>query len=235
MASTFAPITAFDYAKRYIKNMPFEQVMVQVLDDVNKYMWMSAPWRWTVGAFATVPLVSNQQDYSGIAIPADFIYLQDAYINDALGGVPRALHIEPYLQPGGKLGTPSRTALISGTPGMSNGLLRLSPQPGTVPSSWEIFARYKKQAPFLTQSNINTPGVLVFDDEWFWVYVSGVLYYAYLFGDDQRAGSAQIDPTSGKVQFSGQRGVWEANIAIMKQHEKLPGMSGSVPEQKDNA
>lgn len=233
MSSTFSPIKAFDYAKRYIKNMPLEQVQVQILDDVNKYMWMAAPWRWTIGTLGPVSLINSTQDYASVTCPSDFLYVQDAYITDAAGGVPRYLHVEPYLPSGGKLGTPSHCTFINYTLG-ATGTLRLHPQPGNVVTNWEVIARYKKIAPVLSASNINTSGILVFDDEWFHVYVSGVLYYAYLFGDDQRAGSAQIDPASGKVQFSGQRGVWEANIAIMKQHEKLPSVSGAQPEQKDN-
>lgn len=234
MASTYSPYQAFAYAKRYIKNMPFEQVQVQVLDDVNKYMWMSAPWRWSMGTLGPVPLVSNQQDYPAVVCPSDFLYVQDAYITDANGNIPRSLHIEPYLPSGGKLGTPTRAAFINYTLG-GTGTLRLHPQPGQIPNNWQVVARYKKIAPVITANNVGKAGTLVFDDEWFWVYVSGILYYAYLFGDDQRAGGAQIDPSSGKVQFSGQRGVWEANIAIMKQHEKLPGMSTVQPDQKETA
>lgn len=233
MASTFRPVQAFDYAKRYLKNMPLEQVQVQVLDDVNKMMWMFAPWRWTINTFPNIPIINNTQDYN-ITVPSDFLYIQDSYITNQQGDVPRTLHIEPWLPPGGKFGTQlSRMALVSGTPG-NPGVVRFSPQPGNVPANWEAITLYKKQAPKLLASNINTPGIQVFDDEWFWVYVSGVLYFAYLFGDDQRAGSGQVDPSSGKATFTGQRGVFEANMQIMKQREKLPGMDTAQPEQKES-
>lgn len=233
MASTFSAQQAADYAKRYIKNMPFEQVQVQVLDDVNKYLWMAAPWRWSMGSFPNIVLVNNTQDYT-VSLPSDFLYLQHSYITDQNGNVPRILHVEPTLAPGGTIGLPSRLAVVSGTAG-STGTVRLYPQPGTLPSGWTAVSLYKKTAPVLTSKNVNTAGALIFDDEWFHVYVSGVLYYAYLFGDDQRAGGAQIDPVSGKVTFSGQRGVWEANIALMKQREKLAGVDTSQPEQKEQA
>lgn len=233
MASTFTPQQAADYAKRYVKNMPFEQVAIQVCDDVSKYMWMAAPWRWSIGAFPNISLLNSTQDYTA-SLPADFLYLENAYITDQTGGVPRILHIEPFLAPGGKQGTPSRLAIVSGSPGGS-GTVRFLPAPGagSIPTSSTVISHYKKQAPTIKASNMNTAGTLVFDDEWFHVYVSGVLYYAYLFGDDQRAGGAQIDPASGKVSFSGQRGVWEANIALMKQREKLAGISTVTPEQKE--
>ena len=233
MASTFTPSQAFDYAKRFIKNMPLDQVMIQVCDDVNKYMWMAAPWRWTIGAFPNIPLLNNTQDYT-VTLPADFLYLETSYATDQTGGVPKIFYIESQLAPGGKLGTPSRLAVVSGTPGTS-GTVRFFPQPGanSIPASWTAISYYKKMAPVLTPANMNTAGVLVFDDEWFHVYVSGVLYFAYLFGDDQRAGGAQIDPSSNKVTFSGQRGVWEANIMLMRQREKLAGQTTVTPEQKE--
>jgi len=232
MASTFSPQYALDYAKRYIKNMPIEQVGTQVLDDTNKMMWMQSPWRWTIGAFPNIPLADSTQDYI-VTLPDDFLYLQDSYISDQAGGVPRILNIESYLNPGGKLGFPSRIAVLPGTAGDPD-TVRVSPQPSILPVNLEVISLYKKQAPVITPSNQNTPGVLVFDDEWFWVYVSGVLYFAYLFGDDQRAGGAQIDPSSGKVTYNGQRGVFEANMVIMRQREKLMGVDSSVQgEQKE--
>lgn len=232
MPSTFAPAAALDYAKRMTKNMPIEQVGVQILDDTNKMLWMHSPWRWSVGTFPNVTLTNDTQDYT-VAIPSDFLYIQNSYVSSDDGSAPRQLYIEPWILPGGKKGNPSRVALVSGTPGTS-GTLRFTPQPGQVPAAgWTAITLYKKQAPILLANNINTPGVLVFDDEWFWVYVSGLLYHAYLYGDDQRAGSAQIDPSSGKVSFSGQRGVFEANMALMKMREKLPGMETAQPEQKE--
>ena len=202
--------------------------MIRVLDDVNKIMWMKAPWRWTLGTFPLIALANNQQDYN-ITIPSDFLYLQDSYITDASGGAARELHIEPFLPSGGKKGVPSRCA-VSGAAGIS-GTYRLFPQPGNLDPAWEVVSLYKKISPIISPSNVNTNGVLVFDDEWFWVYVSGILYYAYLYGDDQRAGSATVG-ANGQVQFSGQRGVFEANLQIMMQREKLAGLTTVQPEQK---
>lgn len=235
MASTFTPVAAFDYAKRYIKGMPLEQVQVQILDDVNKIMWMHSPWRWTIGTFPNVTLLDDTQDYL-VSVPADFLYIQESYVTDQAGAAPRIMHVEPYLPIGGKKGNPSRLSLVNVSTDNNNatvGTLRFSPVPGVIPvPAWTSITLYKKQAPTLIAANINTPGILVFDDEWFWVYVSGILYFAYLFGDDQRAGSAQVDPSSGKVSFSGQRGVFEANLALMKMREKLPGLDSTVQSEQ---
>ena len=230
MSSTYTAQFAADYVTTFIKGMPFDNVSVQVLDDVNKMMWMAAPWRWTLGAFTNVTLLNNTQDYT-VALPSDFLYLQTAYGTTADGNPPNIYYVESYLNPGGKLGIPSRVAVVSGSPGGS-GTFRVSPQPGTVPAGETIISLYKKQAPLITPANANNAGVLVFDDEWFWVYVSGVLYFAYLYGDDQRAGGAQMG-ANGQVQFTGQRGVFEANLQIMREREKLPGLETVQPEQRD--
>ena len=219
MASTYAPIQAFDWAKRFIKNMPLEQVSPQILDDALKMFWMAAPWRWTLAGFPNVTLTNNTQDYT-VTLPSDFLFIQDAYITDQAGNVPRSLQVVAFIPPGGKQGQISEIAVVTGTPGGS-GTLRTYPQPGTIRANEIIVSVYKKQCPLLIPNNVNTVGVQVFDDEWFWVYESAVLYFAYLYGDDQRAGGAQIDPTSGKVTFTGQRGVFEANVQYMKEREKL--------------
>lgn len=235
MASTYKPIDAIDSAKAMIKGMPIERVQIRVLNDVCSMLWLAAPWRWTVGALEDIELESAEQDYS-ITMPSDFLYLQSSYISDNAGNIPRILNIEPYIVPAGKVGTPTRIALISTEEedDVITGNFRIAPVPGNIPTGWTVNSLYKKTAPVLKNSNINNAGLLVFDDEWFYVFVSGVLYYAYLFGDDQRAGGAQIDPSSGKVTFSGQRGVFEANILQMKQREKLMGMDTVQPEQKDS-
>lgn len=233
MSSTFTPQQAIDYTKVMLKNMPIERVAVQILNNVSSLMWMSAPWRWSIGTFPTVTLTSNTQDYT-VAIPSDFLYIQNSYSTDESGNVPRIFHIDSFIPPGGKIGIPSRIALISGSPG-SSGTIRVTPKPTTLPTpAWKLVTLYKKQAPVVTNKNLNTPGTLVFDDEWFPVFVSGILYYGYLFGDDQRAGGGQIDPSSNRIQFTGQRGIFEADLSLMKQRERLAGMDPVFPEKKDD-
>jgi len=132
------------------------------------------------------------------------------------------LYIDPALPDQVNIvGQPSRIA-VTGSAG-GPGVLRVYPKPGTLTTSPQVICLYKKMAPVITEKNCHTPGVLVFDDEWFWVYRSGVLWLAYLYGDDQRAGSIQAQSTGTKgMTFTGQRGVFEANLIKMAQREKLP-------------
>lgn len=216
MASTFKPQQAFEYAKQFIKDMPLDRVAPRLADDVHKIMWMAAPWRWTLGSMPVVTLTSSTQDYS-VVVPGDLLFLAEAYETDGVTA-PRKLIIEPTLPTTVTLvGQPSRLALMAGS------LYRLSPKPGTQPSTApSIISLYKKVAPTITASTMSTAGVQIFDDEWFWVFQEGFLWKAYLYADDARAGGVTTN-SRGEVQYTGQRAAFESALIFMKANEKLPG------------
>lgn len=222
MAATIPPVRAFDFCKRNIKNMPLEQIQVRLLDSVSKMIWMAAPWRWTVATIpTTIAITANTQDYT-LTPPADFLYLIHSYITDGVSPT-RSLKIVPSLPVSTTLkGEPTFLAY------MGSNTFRLSPNPGTLtstavptPPTKNIISYYKKTAPNLTAQTIMNAGTLIMDDEWFWVYESGVLWLSYLYADDQRAGSAQID-AQGRMSYSGQRAIFEAGLQMMREREPLP-------------
>jgi hypothetical protein len=221
MASTIPPQAAFDICKNLIKKMPMEEISPRILDDINKRMWMAAPWRWTVGTLTNIALVSNTQDYT-LAPPADFLYLLHTYVSD---GATAARHLEimPSLP---------TTVVQAGVPDFisyqGSNTFRVSPNPGTLvaPTKY-LVSFYKKAAPTIIASNANTAGTLVFDDEWFPVYEMGVLWLSYLYADDNRAGSCQVD-SKGNIQFTGQRAIFEAELEQMRQREPLPEFLANV-------
>ena len=61
------------------------------------------------------------------------------------------------------------------------------------------------------------------DDEWFWVYTAGVLWKAYQWGDDQRAGGVTLG-ANGAPQYTGQLGNFRDGLRIMAEREKLPSV-----------
>lgn len=226
MSSTLTPSAAFDFAKTYVKNTKLDDVKVRILDDVNKYMWMAAPWRWTIGSLPSFNLVANTQNYTVVS-PGDVLYPYSAYVSDGQL-VPRSLIIEPALPTTSKLvGQPNRISMIEND---ANVGLRVVP----VPSSFSggntntVICLYKKVSPLLTSGNIGTAGVLVFDDEWFWVYQEGVLWRSYLYADDERAGN--ITFADGKIQYTGQRASFEAGLQFMRENDKL-----HIPEKQKEA
>jgi hypothetical protein len=219
MASTYKPVEAFDKVKDLIKGQTLETIRVRLLDQVNKMMWLAAPWRWTLGDLPVITLATDDQDYS-IALPADFLYAYDAYYTDG-DDTTKSLVIEPALPADLKIkGMPSRIS-ISGDAG-TTGTMLTSPVPGTLTGTYQIVSLYKKISPVFSAENIYTAGTQVFPDEWFWVFEEGALYQAYKYADDQRAGSAQVDPISGRIQYTGQRAIFEAALLQMLAREKLP-------------
>jgi len=216
MAATKQPADAFVYVKSYVKNMPLEQIGPGLLDEINKMIWMAAPWRWTLGSLAAETLLSNTQDYT-ITAPADFLYLWDGFVADG-ANVFRELVIEPTLPTDVKVvGNPSRISYEG------SDTFRVFPKPGTLPVSpvQQMILRYKKTAPVITNQSQYTAGALVMDDEWFWVYQAGVLWKAYVWGDDGRAGSVTLG-TNGQAQYTGQLGIFRDGLRQMAEREKLP-------------
>lgn len=222
MAALLPPVRAFDFCKRNIKNMPLEQIQVRLLDSVNKMIWMAAPWRWSISTLSSViPITANTQDYT-LVPPTDFLYLIHSYITDG-ASITRPLKIVPSLPASTTLkGDPVFIAYIG------SNTFRISPNPGTLvstavpaPPTKNIISFYKKTAPSISASNQMTAGTLVMDDEWFWVYEAGVLWLSYLWADDARAGSGQID-ASGRMSFSGQRAIFEAGLQMMREREPMP-------------
>ncbi len=212
MASTLRLNDAFDYAKLLTKNVPLENVQVRILQDALHAMWMAAPWRWTLNTMGAITLVANQQDYA-ITIPTDFLYLIECYLTDSTA-TTSGLHIEPYLPVAGIVGMPNKIALIGSS-------LRLHPKPPTFSSVPSIITLYKKSCPIINPVTVNVAGTQVFDDEWFWVYTEAVLWKAYQYADDQRAGTVTYT-SDGKYQVTGQRACFEAALEQMRQREKIP-------------
>lgn len=209
----YRPFDAFEMAKHYIKKMPLEDVQPYILDAVHSRMWTAAPWRWTLGTLPVVTLAQNAQTYP-ISLPSDFLYAISARLltPDSPG---RDLEIVAFLP---------TDAVVKGQPSqlvIEPTQYRVSPVPASVKTPAEkIVGVYKKKPVQITKSNMSTPGVMGLPDEWFWVYELGVLAYAYLYADDQRSGSVQMN--GNQMASTGMFGHFEAGLNQMRIREKLP-------------
>lgn len=221
MAATIPLIDAVDYAQRYIKNVPLVPVMTKLINEVNQIIWMAAPWRWSVGSLPTFALAAATQDYT-INYPADFLYAIDGTVIVATttGGTGnmRDLRVVPVLPTAvgyegqvNEISYPAAAAAVGG-------LVRVSPKPAQITGTQTVLGLYKKSPTLYTNATIQT-ATFAGGDEWFWVLQSGMLWKAYEYADDDRAGNASIQ--GDRVQFSGARGIFEANIEMMKQREPL--------------
>lgn len=197
--ATLTPSTALSYAKRFVKNGRVDDATtgVRILDDANKMLWMIAPWSWTLGALDPVTFVDGTQDYA-VVDPGDFLRIQWAARsnNDRLEqiGVVPAL---PVLA--GHKGPPKKVSHVSTGGGNVN--VRFWPVPNSTDKSLLL---YKKVTTEVTSGNQGTPGTLLFPDEFYPLYQELVLYKAWQFFGDPRAGGAQSNGQQNV--YSGQLG-----------------------------
>jgi hypothetical protein len=216
--ATYTPHSAFEYCKKFISNMDLERLTPAILDDINKMFWVYAPWRWSLGLFPQITLVSNTQDYP-VTLPDDFLFLYDILQLD--GKTTR--HLKPtaiYPQTGTLRGGAAGSAAIMNISGTDT--LRIDPTVGSIPATaptQKLIAIYKKTSPTIDASTMYDAGALEIPDEWFWVFREGVLWKAMQWAQDPRAGDTKVQ--AGQAVHSGQRASFEAAMAYCAQQEKL--------------
>jgi len=225
LAATFAPSTASLYASRMVKRMPLTDptvgVQIDVLQSASSMIWMAAPWRWTIGVFPiTSAVAAGASTVSLSGSVTDFLLLEKVNLNnDTQLQELTIVNILPASPT--QVQMPNFCAYVASGP-----LLQFESKMPTDIDDYKAYVWYKKQAPVITTSNYATAGTLVMDDDYFWIYEECVLYWAYKFADDPRAGGAQVEmtPNGPKVTYSGQRAVAEAGISYMRERESLVSM-----------
>lgn len=226
MAATLTPQDALDYAKEWIKSMPFERVWEKVSQDASSMIWTAAPWRWSISTLPNTALTSGVQDYT-ISVPGDFLKLERCFVTDTVttrevkpvSTIPASAILTSY---------PNYVARIKGTSTLRFDSL-FQPLSGQAVTNY-LVAWYRVTAPIINNGNLTSAGVLVMDDDWYWVYRACVLYFAYLYADDARAGGARVTVTEGKRQldYSGQLGVAMAAIETMRNDETVIWMPTAI-------
>lgn len=217
MAATYKPISVFDYAKLSVKNMPIDTIQTRLVDDVSKMIWNYAPWRWTIGTLDPVTITANQTDFTVVNPQTDLLYITKAYLSNGQQNVDllptSVLPASPTI-----VGPAKNISYIPGSPPK----FRLYPGYGAFPAgeAWTLRTWYKKISPVITKTNLNTPGALIMDDEYFWVFLEGCMYKAYYYADDARAGNASVD-NKGNITYTGQRAIFEAALLAMKNSEPM--------------
>ncbi len=230
MSAQFSPASAFTLTKQMVKSMPIENILPDIVDNPSKMFWEAAPWRWTLGALTAVVVPSNADDVSLGTLPDDFFFAYQAWlVSDSDAGVPTYLEVVGALPADISVRGPALRIAIEGEAG-ATGTARFYPAPGTLSANTKLYVLYKKKAPVLTKQNMDKTDVLLFPDDYYFVYCAGMLYYGYLFADDNRAGAATL--SEGRIAYSGQLGVFQALIEGVRQREKLPIEDDRMPVQK---
>lgn len=211
--ATKKPIDALNYAKRMVKNMPVQDMWVEMTNDILSRIWMESPWSWTLGSFPIINLVATNQDYT-VSIPSDFLYLRESTIVSLT--VARPLQVVATIPNNvSKPGQPTCVCVI-GNPG-ETGTVRVSPIP--INSNEALSSLYKKTLTLYTKETLYTDALPI-PDEWYHVFQAGILWLAYKYADDGRAGEASAR-NDGGFSFNGQRGQFEADLIKMRNREPM--------------
>ena len=223
------PASAAAYTKKFVKNMNL-LTSLKILNDVNRRMWMAAPFRWTVGSSPVINLSANVADYM-VDYPDDWLYGISAILTDTGDMHKKELDIVNAIPNDiGYIGSPTSIA-YQGRKGEFGGLVRINPIPPQIENQEKIIGIYKKVCPEITaKSQYDVP--IVFPDEWFPVFQDGVLWRTYLYADDRRAGGA-VSSSKGS-EYSGQRAEFEAGLNEMKMREKVSRDLGEAKKKDVN-
>lgn len=228
---TRRPIEALESAKYFVKQVPVDQIGDTIIQRAINRLWMAAPWRWSVGSGPGFNLVTSQRDYD-VEYPTDWCYplKADLIVSDNLAQRPLEIisHVE---QDDGYVGQPSKI-YFSGPSGLVS-LARVTPVMPAFPSGFtpRVTSLYKRTAPNYT-GRAKYEEVIPFPDEWFWVFEDLVLYEAYRYTDDPRAGEVVVK--GGDSSYSNQLASAMDGLNQMRLREPLVLLT-DVPPQKDAA
>lgn len=222
MATTPA-IDAWTNAVKYIKNYGGTQTLdsldLRAMNAANRQFHLAAPWSWSVGALEEVTLANGTQDYALVSGPTDYLRLSQVrqFVNGKFTGT---------MAVAGNL--PATTVSVSAPTQVSmfdNGgtyTYRVWPKPAGMLLGKEItlIGDYKKTTTAITSGNKSTADILLFPDEYYYIYELLVLHYAMLYANDNRAGTVSID-VRGRSEASGIIGHAMNEINILRQQEPL--------------
>jgi hypothetical protein len=185
-------------------------------------IWDAAPWRWSVSTLAPITVTATAQEFNVVTEPSNILRLEKSFITDGT----TIMHVTPVVSIPGSItlsGVPRFVQYVINSG--ATDIIRFDVKLTSLNTglTYKFFAWYKKTAPLLSGA-LTTPGALVMDDNHYNVYEEFVLYYAYRFANDQRAGSAQVGVNANgdtTIAYTGQLGVAMAALEEMRKTENL--------------
>ena len=214
MGSTILASEALDYADRFTKQCNLTSVGALVGRSAQRLIWQAAPWTWTLGLITPVTVTAGVQDQS-FTKPADFQRFEFFRYGDVVSmkDLQNIASIEVTTQQG----SPQFASYVN----TGGDKIRLDQVPPTGGAAITLLGVYKK-APTEPFSLSAATGI---DDVWFYVYQEALLYFAYKWADDQRAGGSTVAWAPGakypQVQHTGQYGLVMSLIEDMRRAEPM--------------
>jgi hypothetical protein len=230
MAATFTIQDALNYAAFMVSNQPLiSNIGVQIAQDASSTIWTAAPWRWTMGTI-TGSCVNGSQSVTIGSLPGDFLRVEKAKISNSI----ESREVIPVSWIPTSANLTSFPSFVSVPAAGTTAVFDQNFGPVNLSDSWTLYLWYKKIAPVIGAGNFATAGYLVMDDDWYWVFRHWVLYYAYKYAYDQRAGEAHITVVGDKkqVEYTGELATAKAALETMREAEpqlwRQPQMSVPV-------
>lgn len=218
MATSIPPIDALLAANAQIKGMPLEDLYLTIANSVHRRIWQLANWTWTL---ASTPAITVPASTTGGTQTVEFTSLTN------VGRFIEAVGITPIATGGGRTDTTEHMRAVSLNPTTtlvgrpttfqyipaftgSTDAFKFNVLPA-YPVACTLTGVYKKVFPAITAANLGTASSNnpQLPDDWYHVYEDGVLWQAYQYAGDQRAGS------TANGQYTGQLALFMAGLANM--------------------
>jgi len=226
MATTKTPKWALEYARRFVKKPPTQEIEVDIANNVHAKIWNFANWAWTINSVSVTLSPSSpgvaQQDYNLTSNLTDCArFIKGLIISPALTGGIRTdqnYEVEPVSYIPAMSEYKGLASSFQYVPGGTD-KLRLDVS-ALYPTNTKFYGIYKKSITLLTSQTINDATVIALPDDWYYVFQEGVLYHFYKYADDDRAGTATTT-SDGKEQYTGQLAVFMEALNDMAKVQPL--------------
>lgn len=201
-------------AQELVHQIPTTVVQVYACDRVNSIIHLYWPWRWTTYAVPPMVAVNGIQDYQ--YVPANFYKLLAGRIvrTDVTPWQIQPIkvmgHIEGEVQRQGSINTVQG---VSYEPTVNSFRIDI-PLQVTGTTSYLINLDYQARPTKVA----NLTQTICPPDQYYNVFLEGILWAFYRLADDPRAGTVTIN-RAGDKQYSGQLSVFMDSLESMKRME----------------
>lgn len=221
---TYTGQNAIDLIKKHIKGMPLDGMEAILVDQVNSLIWTAYPWKWTLADLTPIDLEDGVQDYSLTNNDVFKLITANIVRTDLTPKEYRELSIVESIGVEvawkGGLESIRRLALMKGNK------IRLQMAADiSSPVTLQIQGEYQQTPTKITALTTALP----IPDHHFAVFTEGLLWRAYKYADDPRAGSIQI-VKGGNPVYTGQMGIFFALLqGMMEVEDSTNGEPSMLP------
>lgn len=224
MATTLAPKYALEQAKRFVKKIPDADIQLVIANEINARLWNAGNFVWTLNSTSVSLTPSTpsvlQQNYDLSVNLTDCARFVRGMIMTPKSGVAQVRTDQLYeVNPVSYIpnnsttaiqGVPSQFYYIPGTPDKIRFDVSV-----LFPNNSTFYGIYKKSITPFTPQTLNDTTNFFIPDEWYHVFMEGVLWRYFLYSNDDRAGSIKTN-VQGNAEYGGQLAVFQEALDQMR-------------------